>query len=92
MILLAVELGVHVEKHGEEARRDLILRPPTERPSPSRVHIDRAYIWNEDLQGPSQANIQPLSVPGVVGHIQFLEKGFPDAGKRLRDERVCPVH
>ena len=92
MIFLALEFGFHVQKHGKEARRDLILRAPAEGPRARGVHIDRTNIRHEDFDWTSERDIQALWVPTVVRHIQSLEQSLADAWKRFDYERVRFVH
>ena len=82
VVLLAVQLGFHVEKHRQEAGRDLVFEPPAERPGAGRVHVDRADVRHEDLERAAQGDIQALSGSRtVVRHIAAPGKVFFTRGK-----------
>src|ERR1051325_2196785 len=81
MIFLAIQLRRVVEKHREKTRSNLIFETPAIRPGSSRVHIDCANIWHENLEWTAERNIQAFRVPGVVGHVESLEQSFLHARK-----------
>ena len=92
VVRLAVQRRVHVEEQRQEARRDLVLEPPAERPRPGRVHVDRADVRHEHVDRAPQRDVQALRVPRVVRHAELLEQRLLHAREGLDRERVRPVH
>ena len=92
VVLLAVELGVHVQEDREESRRHLILEAPAERPRAGRVHVDRAHVRHEHFEGAADRDVEAAAVPAVVRHVHRLEQHLRDARERLDHRRVGPVH